>query len=438
MESRRILDDLPMTPLQVVAVLLCIALNALDGFDVLAISFAAPGIAQEWGISESELGIVLAMELVGMSVGSVLLGIFADRMGRRPVILGGLVIMTLGMYLASVASSVYALLAVRFFTGVGIGGMLATINAMVAEYSNARRRNFNVALMATGYPVGIIVGGSIASILLAHFDWRSVFVLGAVMTGGLIPLVWFLMPESISYLAHRKGPNALQKINATLKRMGHAAIDRLPDSDSNRDRQNWRGLFSPQLAKTTLLLTIAYLAHIMTFYFILKWIPKLVVDMEYSPSAAGSVLVWANVGGAVGSVVLGGLTHFVRVRYLIIAALVGSVIMINVFGQGQNDLAGLALVAGIAGFFTNSAVVGMYALFVQSFPTHLRAGGTGFVIGMGRGGAVMGPIIAGFLFEGGFELPVVSFVMALGSLVAAVMLILLGKGRKRSSPANSH
>ena len=432
MESKRILDDLPMMPLQVVAVLLCIALNALDGFDVLAISFAAPGIAQEWGISESELGIVLAMELVGMSVGSVLLGIFADRLGRRPVILGGLAIMTLGMYLASVVGTVMALLAVRFLTGIGIGGMLATINAMVAEYSNARRRNFNIALMATGYPVGVIIGGSIATVLLASFDWRSVFLLGAFMSGILIPLVWFLLPESISYLAHKKAPDALQKINATLARMGHAAIDRLPDSDGTGGKQDWRGLFSPQLAKTTLLLTIAYLAHIMTFYFILKWIPKLVVDMDYSPSSAGGVLVWANVGGALGSVLLGWLTHVIRVRLLVIAAMVGSVIMINVFGQGQSDLTGLALVAGIAGFFTNSAVVGMYALFVQSFPTHLRAGGTGFVIGMGRAGAVMGPVIAGFLFEGGFELPFVSFVMALGSLVAAVMLILLREKRKKA------
>jgi len=432
LESKRILDDLPMMPLQVVAVLLCIALNALDGFDVLAISFAAPGIAQEWGISESELGIVLAMELVGMSVGSVLLGIFADRLGRRPVILGGLAIMTLGMYLASVVGTVMALLAVRFLTGIGIGGMLATINAMVAEYSNARRRNFNIALMATGYPVGVIIGGSIATVLLASFDWRSVFLLGAFMSGILIPLVWFLLPESISYLAHKKAPDALQKINATLARMGHAAIDRLPDSDGTGGKQDWRGLFSPQLAKTTLLLTIAYLAHIMTFYFILKWIPKLVVDMDYSPSSAGGVLVWANVGGALGSVLLGWLTHVIRVRLLVIAAMVGSVIMINVFGQGQSDLTGLALVAGIAGFFTNSAVVGMYALFVQSFPTHLRAGGTGFVIGMGRAGAVMGPVIAGFLFEGGFELPFVSFVMALGSLVAAVMLILLREKRKKA------
>ncbi len=421
-DAHRILDDLPMTRLQVAAVVLCITLNALDGFDVLAISFSAPGITAEWGVSRAELGVVLAMELIGMAVGSVVLGNVADKFGRRPVILGCLVVMTLGMYLASTVTTVNTLLAVRFVSGLGIGGMLATINAMVAEYSNARHRNFNVAVMATGYPVGIIIGGSIASMLLAHFDWRAVFVLGAVMTGALLPLVWWLMPESIAYLAEKRKPGALAQINGILKRMGHAAIDQLPASDGPATT-GWRDLFSPQLARTTVLLTLAYCAHITTFYFILKWIPNLVVDMNFSPSSAGGVLVWANVGGALGSVLLGFLTHYFRVRLLIIAAMIGSVVMINVFGQGQADLTGLAVVAGIAGFFTNSAVVGLYALFSESFPTHLRAGGTGFVIGIGRAGAVMGPIVAGFLFEAGFDLPVVSFVMALGSLIAAILLL---------------
>ena len=425
MDSHRILDDLPMTRLQVAAVAICIILNAMDGFDVLAISFSAPGISAEWGISRAELGIVLAMELLGMSFGSVLLGNVADRMGRRPIILGCLLIMTGGMYLASVVNTVNTLLVVRFLTGIGIGGMLATTNAMVAEYSNARRRNFNIALMATGYPVGVIVGGSVASILLAHYDWRAVFLLGAGMTGALIPLVWFLIPESISYLAHKRAPDALEKINATLKRMGHAALEKLPDIDDDATQTSWRDLFSSRLATTTLLLTIAYLTHIMTFYFILKWIPKIVVDMGFTASLAGGVLVWANVGGAAGSVLLGWLTHHFRVRILVILAMLGAVVMINVFGQGQADLTQLAIVAAIVGFFTNSAVVGMYALFAQSFPTHLRAGGTGFVIGMGRAGAVLGPIIAGFLFENGYGLPVVSFVMALGSLIAAIMLMML-------------
>ena len=423
MEAQRILDDVPMTRLQIAAVVLCVALNAIDGFDVLAISFAAPGIAAEWGISRGALGIVLAMELIGMAAGSVVLGSIADNLGRRPIILGCLVVMASGMYLASQATSVNALLATRFVTGVGIGGMLATTNAMVAEYSNARHRNFNVVLMATGYPVGIIIGGSLATILLAHFDWRAVFILGAAMTGVLLPAIWFLMPESISYLAQKKRPDALAQINRILTRMGHAVLEQLPASEEKST--GWRDLFSPQLARTTILLTTAYLAHIITFYFILKWIPNIVVDMEYSPASAGGILVWANVGGAVGSVLLGGLTHYFRLRSLIITALIGSIVMINVFGMGQANLTSLAIVAGIAGFFTNSAVVGLYAMLAQSYPTHLRAGGTGFVIGMGRAGAVLGPIIAGFLFEGEFSLTAVSFVMALGSLVAIFALMFL-------------
>ena len=423
MEAQRILDDVPMTRLQIAAVVLCVALNAIDGFDVLAISFAAPGIAAEWGISRGALGIVLAMELIGMAAGSVVLGSIADNLGRRPIILGCLVVMASGMYLASQATSVNALLATRFVTGVGIGGMLATTNAMVAEYSNARHRNFNVVLMATGYPVGIIIGGSLATILLAHFDWRAVFILGAAMTGVLLPAIWFLMPESISYLAQKKRPDALAQINRILTRMGHAVLEQLPASEEKST--GWRDLFSPQLARTTILLTTAYLAHIITFYFILKWIPNIVVDMEYSPASAGGILVWANVGGAVGSVLLGGLTHYFRLRSLIITALIGSIVMINVFGMGQVNLTSLAIVAGITGFFTNSAVVGLYAMLAQSYPTHLRAGGTGFVIGMGRAGAVLGPIIAGFLFEGEFSLAAVSFVMALGSLVAIFALMFL-------------
>ncbi len=429
MSSKNILDNLPMTRMQITAVAICVVLNALDGFDVLAISFAAPGIAAEWGISRGELGIVLAMELFGMSVGSILLGSVADKMGRRPIILGCLVIMALGMYMASLTNSVYPLLAVRFFTGIGIGGMLATTNAMVAEYSNLRRRSFNVTVMATGYPVGVIIGGSIASVLLAQFDWRAVFLLGAGMTAVMIPVVWFLMPESIAHLSQKRGPDTLQKINDVLKRMGHAAIDKLPSNEAGEEKTSWRDLFSPQLARATILLTIAYFAHILTFYYIIKWIPKIVVDMGFTASLAGGVLVWANVGGALGSILLGWLTHRIKVRILVIAALAGSFVMVNVFGQGQADLTQLALVAAIAGFFTNSAIVGLYALFAEAFPTHLRAGGTGFVIGVGRAGAALGPVIAGFLFQNGFGLPVVSFAMALGSLLG-LFALLMWRGKK--------
>lgn len=425
-DPRDLLAESAMKPLQVAAVVICVLLNALDGFDVLSISFASPGIASEWGINRAALGVVLSMELIGMAVGSVFFGTLADSRGRRPTVFVCLALMTIGMYLASTAGSVQVLSAYRFATGLGIGGMLATVNALTAEFSSARRRNLAVTVMAAGYPVGAIVGGSIASELLVSHDWRSVFLLGAVMTATFFPLVWFFLPESVAWLGDRQPDGALERINRTLGRLGHAAIDRLPPLRKRQPGIAMRELFTPRLRRTTILLTLAYFLHIMTFYFILKWIPKIVVDMGFAPSTAGGVLVWANVGGLAGSLLLGFLSLRVQIRGLVIVALLCGAVGVIVFGLGQADLRQLSLAAAGAGFFTNAAVVGMYALFAQMFPTDVRAGGTGFAIGFGRGGSALGPMIAGFLFAAGAGLTAVAMAMAAGSVLAAVLIALTG------------
>src|SRR5690606_28661915 len=149
------------------------------------------------------------------------------------------------------------------------------------------------------------VGGSIASLLLVSFNWSAVFIFGALVTAAFIPLVWFLLPESIEYLVERRPAGALEQINHTLKRMGHSTVEELPAIRPQAQSPGFRALFSSGLARTTILLTMAYFLHIMTFYFTLKWIPKIVVDMGFSPSLAGGVLVWANVGGLAGALTLG-------------------------------------------------------------------------------------------------------------------------------------
>ena len=424
-ESRDLLANLPMKPRQVAAAAICILLTAVDGFDVLSISFASPGIASEWGINRAALGIVLSMELIGMAVGSVILGTVADSWGRRPTVFVCLALMTAGMYLASTAMSVEALSVYRLATGLGIGGMLATVNALTAEFSNTRHRNLAVTLMAAGYPVGVIIGGSIASALLVNHDWRSVFLLGAGLTAVVFPLVWFFLPESVAWLADRQPPGALERINRTLRRLGHAAMERLPAPRERQTGISFRELFAPRLRRVTVLLTFAYLLHIMTFYFILKWIPKIVVDMGFHPSTAGGVLVWTNVGGLAGSLLLGFLSLRLQIRGLVVAALLCGAVGVAAFGMGQTELRQLTLAAAGAGFFTNAAVVGMYALFAQMFPTDVRASGTGFVIGFGRGGSALGPMLAGFLFAAGVGLSNVALAMAAGSVLAAILILMV-------------
>ena len=142
------------------------------------------------------------MELIGMALGSIVIGPIADRWGRRPTILLCLVIVSLGMAAASTASSVPVLAAYRLGTGLGIGGMLAATSAMTAEYASARFRQLSVILMAGGYPVGVVIGGSIASQLLVSYDWRAVFLFGAAASALFIPIVWLALPESIDPVSY--------------------------------------------------------------------------------------------------------------------------------------------------------------------------------------------------------------------------------------------
>jgi benzoate transport len=420
-----------MSRLQIVVVAITIGLNALDGFDVLSISFASPGIAREWHIDRAALGFVLSMELIGMGLGSILLGGVADQFGRRRTLLGCLLVMTLGMFMATQATGVYELSAWRVFTGLGIGGMLATINAVAAEFSNSRRLGLNVSLMAIGYPIGAVVGGSIAALLLKRGDWRVVFQLGAAATALFVPLVFWLVPESISWLCQRQPPGALAGVNRSLIRMGHPPVAELPLIPVAVRKRSVAEIFDPQWLRVTVLVTLAYFLHVTTFYFVVKWVPKIVVDMGFSPASAAGVLVWANVGGATGGAVLGLVSLRLGLKPLTMFVLVMSTVMVAVFGRGQTTLAQLSLVCAVTGFFTNGGIVGIYGILAKAYPTQLRATGTGFAVGVGRAGAMLAPIVAGYLFRAGYSLEFVATAMGSGSLVAALALWLLPLDKSR-------
>lgn len=433
-DPRTMIATAPMHRLQIMVVALCIALNALDGFDVLAISFAAPGIAAEWGIDRATLGVVLSMELLGMAAGSVLIGNVADRIGRRPTILGCLVVMSVGMFAASLAANVPTLSVIRFLTGIGIGGMLSSTSAMVAEFSNDRRRGLNVVLNIAGYSTGAILGGLVAKALLAGSgDWRSVFVFGGIACTVMLPLVWWFLPESIDSLIARRPASALDAINRTLGKMGRAAITALPPPPEKVEKPSIATLFSRNYGALTLLLTIAYFAQILFFYYIQKWIPKIVVDLGFDASQASGVLVAANVGNLAGALTIGLASQKIGLRGLVIGAMLGGFVAIAAFGMTGPSLTQLSVTAAIAAFFINAGVVGIYPIMAQTYPATLRASGTGFVIGVGRGGSALGPVVAGGLFAAGYSLLTVSLAMGIGGLIAATMLLLIPWAQRRAA-----
>jgi MFS family permease len=430
-DPRQIIDESGMSFRQWAVVIVMVFLNALDGFDVLASAFAGPGIRKEWSLDGTALGVVLSAELWGMGIGSMLLGGIADKWGRKPTMLVCLAVMTVGMYMAHAATGVSALTAWRLITGLGIGGMLAATNAVTAESSNKSHRSIAMALYVIGYPLGAVVGGFIAQgWLLVAFDWRAVFMFGTIVTAALIPIVMLVVPETPAFFAVRRGPGAVEKINRTLRAFGKSPISELPAVAPSAPKLKVTDILSnPRLRPVTILLALGYMFHTITFYYILKWAVTIVAGYPpgYSQPMAASVLTWANIGGAVGGFLFGFLMKKWNIKGPTIFMLLLGSVMVVFFGMGRDSLEGWRWATLVCGFCTNAAIVGYYAAYAIGFPAHVRATGTGFVLGIGRLGAATSPIMAGALFDhfGTSDLITVSAIMAMGSVLSAVMFFLL-------------
>ncbi|MCI4592433.1 MFS transporter [Sphingobium sp. BYY-5] len=422
-DPRTILADNPMRLRQGIAIAICFLLNALDGFDILAVTFAAPGIARDWGIGPREVGIIVSSGLVGMVIGSLTLGQLADRIGRRRQILLCLAIIIPGMVACAFATGVVMLSLLRALTGLGLGAMLAAINAMAAEFANRRRRDLAVSIMAAGYPVGGIIGGWGAAQLLRSHGWETIFLFGGVATALMVPLVLLFLPESIGWLATRGGSDALARINAILRRLGQPLAGRIVALD--QPRASMGALFAGRYRVMTIALILMYGLHMMTFYYALGWAPSLVAALGFDPSRATIVSVAMNMGGAIGGLTLGFLSPRLGLRPLVIFGLAGAAIAVSIFGAVPANFLLLQIAAFFLGFLSNGAVVGLYALIANVYPTTLRATGTGTVIGFGRFGAAFGPFVAGQLLAAGAGRGVTSMLLALGSGLAAIVLLLI-------------
>ena len=425
---REVIEQTPMGVRQWIVVILMVLLNALDGFDVLSSAFAAPGITADWGIARPALGVVLSAELLGMGFGSVLLGGAADRYGRKFTMIACLVLMAIGMYLASIAAAVQPMVAYRFLTGIGIGGMLTTTNAVVAESTNSRWRSVAIAVYVAGYPLGAIIGGIAASEwLLPTYSWHAVFVFGAVVTAVLIPVILVLVPETTAYLATKRN---LAGVNRTLAAFGKPAISDLPVILAGTVKPRVTDILSnPKLRPVTLLLAFGYTFHCITFYYILKFGVQIVSDYPpgYPPSQAATVLTYANIGGFMGSALFGFVMARLGVRWPTALMLLIGAMMVAYFGTGRDTLKAWQMATMIAGFFTNAAISGFYAAFARGFPAYARATGTGFALGVGRLGAAGSPLLAGTLFGwlGDDQLLTVSIIMAMGSVVSLALFLML-------------
>ena len=421
-----ILQHEPMSRGQWYVVGICIGILALDGYDVLSIAFAAPGITAEWDISKATLGVVLSLELMGMALGSIIMGALADSRGRRPTLLLGLVILTVGMLVAGIAPNIWLLGAARVFTGIGIGGLLAAATATSSDFCNNRNRSLAVVLVAGGFAFGVYLGATFLAPLLKQFDWRVTFYLGAVFSLLFIPLVYFLVPETVTFLERKRPDNALERIQAIMRRLGHSVPQSLPSTETRVvEPVGIASLFKTGLAPITCILLFAYLGNVGTYYYFVKWIPTIVSDFGYTSSEATTVLGIISLGGVIGSIGLGIIARFLPIRPLMVLCLISAAIGVALFPHFTETLQSMKFIGFFAGLFIFAAISGFFGLFAVSYPSSLLGSGSGLVLGVGRGGAVLGPMIPGFLFAAGVALQNIAIIMASGSFLAGLAVLFL-------------
>ncbi len=424
MKSIEDIHKTPMTGTQILAVSICLLINFLDGFDVLAIAFAAPEIAREWSVDAMDLGIIFSAGLAGMVAGALLLSPIADRVGRRPLILTCLCIISAGMLASSLTSGVSELIAARLLTGLGVGGMLSSLTTMVAEYSNDRRRKLAISVLQSGYPVGAIIAGIASAYLIQHFGWRSVFVTGGLLSLLMIPLVIWRLPESLDFLSHRQPPGALRRINEILEKLGHPTLDTLPQPETGSNgASRFQDIFSKEYLGATIAIWLAYVVLLSAFYFVTNWTPKILIDAGLSREVgiSGGVLIAA--GGVVGGLVLGGLSSRFSVYRIGAVYMFAAIAAMGVFGRLEFELSTMLPVAFLIGFFLAGAIIGLYAIAPDLYPARIRNTGIGWALGIGRLGAVLGPYVAGVLISAGWERH--EYYLALGLPIVASLAAVL-------------
>jgi len=431
-DPRRAIDAGPMSRLQVGAVAICIALNTIDGFDVLVVAFTSSALTTEWSLTGAQLGLLLSAGLFGMMGGSLLLAPLADWFGRRALILLCLCVITAGMLLCAFAAGPVQLFWLRVMTGLGIGGMLAGIGVITAEYSSAKWRSTNVSLQTTGYPVGATLGGWVAAVLIARYDWRAAFVFGGLASAAMIPVVLRGLPESLDFLVTRRPAGALAKLNALLRRMGIAEVSQLPRREAQEvhaTERPLRGLFAGEALRSTLLIWSSFFLLMFGFYFVMSWTPRLLVTAGLSAQQGITGGVLLNLGGIFGGTCFALLAARAGLRRLAASFLFVCAGLTVAFGAFAAQFS-TAFVAAVAlalaiGLFLIGSMAGLYSLAPALYPAPVRAFGVGWAIGIGRLGAVLAPAIAGVLVDAGWTNAQLYCVFALPVAAAALTVLIL-------------
>jgi MFS transporter, AAHS family, 4-hydroxybenzoate transporter len=396
-----LLDNSRIGPLHIQVFTLCMICLVMDGFDVQAMGYTAPAVLKEWKVAAgAQMGQVFAAANVGVLIGSLTFSMVADKIGRRPVLIGATIFFSV-MTIATgyFATNMRELLILRAISGLGLGCIIPNATALIGEFSPKRSRVALVMGITVGFTAGAAIGGFVAAWMIPAFGWRSVFYFGgAIPLAGAIAMIWGL-PESLQFLAVRRRrldqlARWLKKLDPTLR------IDHTTEYVTNEVSHGGIPivhLFHDGRAMTTLLLWVVNFMNLLNLYSLSNWLPTVVTGMGYDQRTAVLVGAILQTGGTIGTYGLAWLISRKGFVPMLTATFAMATISIALIGQPGITLAVLTLIVFVAGWCVIGGQPGINTLAATYYPTYLRSTGVGAGLGVGRLGAIIGPYIGGTL-----------------------------------------
>lgn len=404
---------------------LCFFVVLLDGFNTVAIGYIAPSLIKDWGVSRSMLAPMLSAALFGLAAGALGAGPLADRLGRKRMLEGSVLVIALGCLCSAFAADLTQLTALRFVTGLGLGAAMPTAVTLMSEYCPDQRRAMVTNAMFSGFPLGAAFGGFLAAWMIPIWGWRSVLVLGGVAPLVLVLLLVIFLPESVRYMVAKAQP--VEHIHSVLRRIFDGAPKATAyflaeDNPAANGKTGLGVVFSSAYLVGTLSMWLAYFMGLVIFYALINWMPILIKDAGIEPKDAVLISALFPLGG-VGAIFFGWLMdHFNGNRVLAVGYAL-TALSIYAIGQVAGNVTLLVVAVFVAGAIMNTVQSSMPALAAEFYPTKGRATGVSWMLGIGRLGGVAGSFLVAELSRRQLAFSTIFMTLAIPAVIAAVAMV---------------
>ena len=398
----RLLDERGLGSFQIVLLIWSFLLVLIDGYDIAAIAFAAPSLAREWALKPGALGPVFSASLIGVLFGSALFGWVGDRYGRKAALVGSNLLFGVFTLAAAYAANLDQMFWLRLLAGLGIGGVIPNVVAINAE-SAPRNLRATLAIIAVGcVPLGGAIPGFVAAAYVPQYGWPILF-----MIGGIVPILIglaaaFGLPESIKYMTlHESQRGKMEKLVAEIRPGFQVPPNArfVIEDEKQYPGFNPSYLFRDGLALITPLLWLLFALNLMGYFFLISWTPTLMTAAKLPPATAALAGASLQVGGTIGALVL--CWWLQRHRFLAVSILfvIAVPVVASIGYAGLTSQTAVLVATFLAGFFVLGIQSGINVVGALVYPTSLRANGSGWELGIGRIGSIVGPLV-GALFVG--------------------------------------